>query len=62
MISHRPKVIERADWIVRLEQGHLKSQGTPDQLRQIPGDHLNFLEDNPATNGYVSSLVVSQNK
>jgi ABC-type bacteriocin/lantibiotic exporter with double-glycine peptidase domain len=62
MISHRPKVIERADWIVLLEQGHLKIQGTPDQLRQIPGDHLNFLEGNPATNGYVSSLVVSQYK
>ncbi len=62
MISHRPKVIERADWIVLLEQGHLKIQGTPDQLRQIPGDHLNFLEGNPATNGCVSSLVVSQNK
>jgi ABC-type bacteriocin/lantibiotic exporter with double-glycine peptidase domain len=62
MISHRPKVIERADWIVLLEQGYLKIQGTPDQLRQIPGDHLNFLEGNPATNNYVSSLVVSQNK
>jgi ABC-type bacteriocin/lantibiotic exporter with double-glycine peptidase domain len=44
-ISHRPKVIERSDWIVLLEQGRLKIQGTPEYLRQIPGDRLYFLED-----------------
>ncbi|KAF3889844.1 MULTISPECIES: peptidase domain-containing ABC transporter [Nostocales] len=44
-ISHRPKVIERSDWIVVLEQGRLKIQGTPEYLRQIPGEHLHFLED-----------------
>ena len=44
MISHRPKVIERADWIVMLEKGELKIQGTPDELRYISGDHLDFLE------------------
>jgi len=44
MISHRPKVIERADWIVMLEKGELKIQGTPDELRYIAGDHLDFLE------------------
>ncbi|MHC5728707.1 MAG: ATP-binding cassette domain-containing protein, partial [Nostoc sp.] len=45
MISHRPKVIQRADWIVMLEQGRLQIQGTPEELRQIKGDHLNFLDD-----------------
>ncbi len=43
IISHRPRVILRADWVVFLEQGELKVQGTTDKLRQIPGDHLNFL-------------------
>ncbi|MBD2414816.1 ABC transporter ATP-binding protein [Nostoc calcicola FACHB-389] len=45
LISHRPKVIQRADWIVLIEQGRLKMQGTPEQLRQISGDHLEFLDD-----------------
>jgi ABC-type bacteriocin/lantibiotic exporter with double-glycine peptidase domain len=45
MISHRPKVIQRADIIVLLEQGHLKIQGSPEQLREIPGTHLDFLDD-----------------
>ena len=44
MISHRPKVIERADWIVMLEKGQLKIQGTPEELHYIPGDHLDFLD------------------
>ncbi|MGB7443306.1 MAG: peptidase domain-containing ABC transporter [Coleofasciculaceae cyanobacterium] len=52
LISHRPKVIERADWIVLLEEGHLKIQGTPEELRQIAGDHLVFLDDfAPSING-----------
>ena len=45
LISHRPKVIVRADWIVMLEQGQLKIQGTPEQLRSKSGDHLDFLDD-----------------
>lgn len=45
MISHRPKVIQRADWIVMLELGRLQIQGTPEELRQIKGEHLNFLDD-----------------
>ncbi|MBD0328146.1 MAG: peptidase domain-containing ABC transporter, partial [Pyrinomonadaceae bacterium] len=45
LISHRPKVIGRADWIVLLEQGRLKIQGTPEDLRSLPGEHLNFLND-----------------
>jgi ATP-binding cassette subfamily C protein len=43
MISHRPRVIERADWIVRLENGQLKLQGTPEEMRSRPGDHMDFL-------------------
>ncbi|BAZ22259.1 ABC transporter ATP-binding protein [Kalymmatonema gypsitolerans NIES-4073] len=45
MISHRPKVIGRADWIVLLEEGRLKISGTPQELRLVPGDHLDFLDD-----------------
>jgi ATP-binding cassette subfamily C protein len=42
-ISHRPRVIERADWIVLLDQGKLKIQGSPEELRSQTGDHLDFL-------------------
>ncbi|MEW6497166.1 MAG: peptidase domain-containing ABC transporter [Cyanobacteriota bacterium] len=59
-ISHRPKVIQRADWIVMLEEGRLKIQGTPEELRHLPGEHLDFLDDfAPSMNGLVSSLVIS---
>jgi ABC-type bacteriocin/lantibiotic exporter with double-glycine peptidase domain len=54
MISHRPKVIGRADWIVLLEEGHLKIQGTPEVLRSFDGDHLDFLDGAvPSINGLV---------
>ncbi|QLE57981.1 peptidase domain-containing ABC transporter [Nostoc sp. TCL26-01] len=43
LISHRPRVINRADWIVLLEQGKVKMQGTPEQLRSQSGAHLDFL-------------------
>ncbi len=56
MISHRPKVIQRADWIVMLELGRLQIQGTPETLHRIAGDHLDFLgRVAPATNGLVVS-------
>jgi ABC-type bacteriocin/lantibiotic exporter with double-glycine peptidase domain len=42
MISHRPKVIERADWIVMLDQGKLQIQGTPAELSHLSGEHLDF--------------------
>ena len=45
MISHRPKVIQRADWIVMLERGKLKIQGTPKDLISLAGEHLDFLDD-----------------
>lgn len=43
LISHRPRVINRADWIVLLEQSKLKLQGTLEDLRSKAGDHLDFL-------------------
>jgi ATP-binding cassette, subfamily C, bacterial len=43
LISHRPKVINQADWVVLLEDGSLKLQGTPSDLRSITGEHLDFL-------------------
>lgn len=43
MISHRPRVIKRADWIVLLEKGILKLQGNPQELEQLEGEHLHFL-------------------
>ncbi|WP_375500768.1 peptidase domain-containing ABC transporter [uncultured Nostoc sp.] len=55
MISHRPKVIGRADWIVLLEEGRLKIQGTPEALRHQAGEHLDFLDSvDPFTNGLVA--------
>ncbi len=43
LISHRPRVINRADWIVLLEQGKLKLQGSLEELHSKPGEHLDFL-------------------
>lgn len=43
LISHRPKVISRADWIVFLENGKLKLEGTAEDLRSKSGEHLDFL-------------------
>jgi ABC-type bacteriocin/lantibiotic exporter with double-glycine peptidase domain len=43
LISHRPRVIIRADLIVYLDRGELKLVGTPARLSQISGDHLDFL-------------------
>lgn len=58
MISHRPQVIKRADWIVLLEDGRLKIQGTPEELRHIAGEHLSFIDEiSPSQNGFKSSLV-----
>ena len=43
LISHRPKVVNRADWIVLLDQGKLKMQGSLNDMRELPGQHLDFL-------------------
>jgi ATP-binding cassette, subfamily C, bacterial len=32
LISHRPSIIRRADWVISLEQGKLKAQGIPSEL------------------------------
>jgi ABC-type bacteriocin/lantibiotic exporter with double-glycine peptidase domain len=58
LISHRPRVIARADWVVMLEKGQLKVQGTPEQLRSVAGEHLDFLDDYiPAPKPLVTSAV-----
>ncbi|WP_414569447.1 peptidase domain-containing ABC transporter [Nostoc sp. CCY 9925] len=43
LITHRPKVINRADWVVLINQGKLKTQGSLESLRSICGEHLEFL-------------------
>lgn len=43
LISHRPQVINRSDWIVLLDQGRLKIQGSLQDLKVKPGEHLDFL-------------------
>ena len=43
LITHRPKVINRADWVVLIDQGKLKLQGSLQDLRTKSGDHLDFL-------------------
>ncbi|MCL1471057.1 peptidase domain-containing ABC transporter [Argonema antarcticum] len=43
LVSHRPRVINRADWIVYVEEGKLKMQGNLEDMRSVSGDHLNFL-------------------
>ena len=58
MISHRPKVIERADWIAMLDQGRLKIQGTPNELRSISGEHLDFLDRSFSQNKSNGSRVI----
>ncbi|MBD2596177.1 peptidase domain-containing ABC transporter [Nostoc spongiaeforme FACHB-130] len=43
LITHRPRVVNRADWIVLLEQGKLKKQGSLAELRSQAGEHWEFL-------------------
>jgi len=43
MITHRPSVINRADWVVLLNKGKLQIQGTLSTLYATPGNHLKFL-------------------
>jgi ABC-type bacteriocin/lantibiotic exporter with double-glycine peptidase domain len=43
VISHRPRVILRADFVVYIDRGEVKLTATPEELAQIPGDHLHFL-------------------
>ena len=43
MISHRPRVIQKAEWIILLEAGNVQLKGTFEELIQQQGFHLNFL-------------------
>jgi ATP-binding cassette subfamily C protein len=43
LISHRPRVISRADWIVLLDQGKLITYGPLSDLSSKVGEHLEFL-------------------
>ena len=45
VISHRPQVIQRSDWIVMLNRGQLQIQGTPEELSSVAGEHLEFLDN-----------------
>lgn len=43
LITHSPRVIRRSDWVILLAQGGVKRQGTPNNLIQVAGEHLPFL-------------------
>lgn len=43
LISHRPRVIARANWIVFLEEGKLQMQGSIADIQARSGIHLKFL-------------------
>jgi hypothetical protein len=43
MISHRPQVVQRADWIVALENGQLSAIGTLAEISEQPGSHADFI-------------------
>lgn len=43
LISHRPSVIQIADWVVILEEGKLDIEGSPQSLLAQDGEHLHFL-------------------
>lgn len=43
MITHRPSVIERADWVTLLDKGKVLVQGDLQKLRSFPGEHLKFI-------------------
>ncbi len=42
-ISHRPRVILRSDFVVYIDRGEVKLTATPQELSELPGPHLNFL-------------------
>ncbi|WP_295622083.1 peptidase domain-containing ABC transporter [Chamaesiphon sp. GL140_3_metabinner_50] len=44
LISHRPRVVLRADLVIYLDRGSIEIVGTPDELLRIPGRHLDFLK------------------
>ena len=44
MISHRPPVIVKSDWIILLDRGKLQLQGSIPELSQISGEHQEFFQ------------------
>jgi ATP-binding cassette subfamily C protein len=43
LITHRPQVINRADWIIVLDGGKLQSQGSLEELKFKQGEHQEFI-------------------
>jgi len=43
LITHRPSVVHRADWIVLLDQGKIQLQGNLEDFLSQQGEHLKFL-------------------
>jgi ABC-type bacteriocin/lantibiotic exporter with double-glycine peptidase domain len=43
LISHRPRVVLRADYVVYLERGTVRFQGHPKELLALPGQHQEYL-------------------
>ncbi|MBN3907605.1 MAG: peptidase domain-containing ABC transporter [Nostoc sp. NMS1] len=43
LITHRPSVINRADWIVLLDKGQVQIQGNIETFLSQQGEHLKFL-------------------
>jgi ATP-binding cassette, subfamily C, bacterial len=43
LVSHRPRVIARASWIILIEQGEVIFQGNITDFRDLAGTHLEFL-------------------
>ncbi|OCQ89723.1 ABC transporter ATP-binding protein [Nostoc sp. MBR 210] len=43
LITHRPSVVHRADWIVMLDKGQVQLQGTLETFLSQKGEHLKFL-------------------
>jgi ABC-type bacteriocin/lantibiotic exporter with double-glycine peptidase domain len=44
VISHRPRVIRRSDWLVLIDRGRIVKTGATRALMTEPGDHLAFLD------------------
>jgi ATP-binding cassette subfamily B protein/ATP-binding cassette subfamily C protein len=43
LITHRPSVVNRADWIVLMDKGQVQLQGSLENFRSQTGEHLKFL-------------------
>jgi ATP-binding cassette, subfamily C, bacterial len=43
LISHRPQVIARADYVVFLDEGQVQMQGSLEEIQNQAGFHTKFL-------------------